>query len=393
MWIPFVLSEIFKMVSKIAAIWRFFHISGLKPDTNAIKMLKYICFLIQRIQIHHCQTSRIETPIHKAGSKQSKHYLLCIVLCTNTEWEAQPQDLSSHIRPTPVSKGLWGNCCLQRPGQSHSATWWVPPANVISRQHWADHDRKRAGRAVAMGVCQRFSGAYAHRSCLLSSNACSHSDLVGPHLCTAREVRLGKSDWHLGNLYQDIVDQDEDATQVNEDETLREFQQFFTHHLEQAATQSRTEKLWVQYINQVFLMLNFRAERAGNWKFHLHCVQEMIPHFHAAGHLPYAKSARLYLKQMNSIQQVMPPEEYTLFSSKGYFTIRRVNEFWSGNFSDQTIEQFLMRMLKTSGGMTHGRGITDSTLTKWVHALPYCVPVCDALEKFTGVHSTTSEQH
>ena len=141
-------------------------------------------------------------------------------------------------------------------------------------------------------------------------------------------------------------------------------------------------------------MLNFiRAERTGNWKFHLHCVQEMIPHFHAAGHLPYAKSARLYLQQMNFIQQVMSPEEYTLFSSKGYFTIRRVNEFWSGNFSDQTIEQFLMRMLKTSGGMTHGRGITDSTLTKWVHALPYCVPVCDALEKFTGVHSATSEQH
>ena len=52
-----------------------------------------------------------------------------------------------------------------------------------------------------------------------------------------------------------------------------------------------------------------------------------------------------------------------------------------------------MRMLKTNGGMTHGRGITDSTLTKWVHALPLCVPVCDALEKFTGVHSATSEQH
>lgn len=107
----------------------------------------------------------------------------------------------------------------------------------------------------------------------------------------------------------------------------------------------------------------------------------MIPHFHAAGHLPYAKSARLYLQQMNSIAKVMPPEEYTLFSAKGYFTIRRATEFWSGNFSDQTIEQFLMRMLKTSGGMTHGRGITDSTLTKWVHALPHCLPLCDALEK------------
>ena len=52
-----------------------------------------------------------------------------------------------------------------------------------------------------------------------------------------------------------------------------------------------------------------------------------------------------------------------------------------------------MRTLKTSGGMTNGRGITDSTLAKWVHALPRCALTCDALERFTGVHTGTSEQH
>ena len=90
----------------------------------------------------------------------------------------------------------------------------------------------------------------------------------------------------------------------------------------------------------------------------------MIPHFHAAGHLPYAKSARLYLQQMEALEQTMPANEYTLFTEKGYVTIRRADSFWSGNLSDQTIEQFLIRMLKTSGGMTHGRGITNRTLTK-----------------------------
>ena len=39
-----------------------------------------------------------------------------------------------------------------------------------------------------------------------------------------------------------------------------------------------------------------------------------------------------------------------------------------------------MRMMKTSGEMTHGRGITDSILTTWAHALPQCVPVCEAME-------------
>ncbi|GBP82936.1 hypothetical protein EVAR_99727_1 [Eumeta japonica] len=33
--------------------------------------------------------------------------------------------------------------------------------------------------------------------------------------------------------------------------------------------------------------------------------------------------------------------------------------------SDQTIEQTLMRMFKSSGGLTHGRGITESTLASW----------------------------
>ena len=132
-------------------------------------------------------------------------------------------------------------------------------------------------------------------------------------------------------------------------------------------------------------MINFiKAERTENWKQHIQCVQEIIPYIHAAGHFPYAKSVRLYLQQMNSVEKVMP--------SEGYFTIRRASEYWSGNFCDQTIEQYFMRMLKFNGGMTRGRGIMDSTLTKLVHSLPKCIPICDSLEKFSGVHRTTSEQ-
>lgn len=35
-----------------------------------------------------------------------------------------------------------------------------------------------------------------------------------------------------------------------------------------------------------------------------------------------------------------------------------------------TIEQTLIRSMKTIGGLTHGRGITDSTLNKWIQGLP-----------------------
>ena len=198
----------------------------------------------------------------------------------------------------------------------------------------------------------------------------------------------------LANRYDAILNQDKKATDVAEEECVKHLSQIISQLIDQAAGQSRTGKLWVQYIRQVALLQRFiRAERTGDWKLHLSCVKEMIPHFHSAGHLPYAKSARLYLQQMEALEHTMPGNEYTLFAEKGYFTIRRADSFWGGNFSDQTIEQFLMRQLKTSGGMTHGRGITDSSLAKWVHALPRCVPICNELEQFTGVHTGTSEQH
>ena len=164
--------------------------------------------------------------------------------------------------------------------------------------------------------------------------------------------------------------------------------------MEDAATHLRTATLWVEYLKQVSLIRHFiRAERTGDWDLHLHVVSEMIPLFHAAGHIAYAKAARLYLDQMKGLMDIMSAEQYYAFTKRGYFTIRRTDKFWSGNFSDQTIEQDLMRLLKTSGGMAHGRGITDSTLSKWVHAMPRCIPICDALESFTGVHSNTSDQH
>ena len=43
--------------------------------------------------------------------------------------------------------------------------------------------------------------------------------------------------------------------------------------------------------------------------------------------------------------------------------------------------------------ITHGRGITDGTLTKLVHVLPRSISICDALEQFTDVHTITSEQY
>ena len=58
-----------------------------------------------------------------------------------------------------------------------------------------------------------------------------------------------------------------------------------------------------------------------------------------------------------------------------------------------TIEQVLMRSLKTSGGLTRGRGKSPSTIAKWVHSMPAASRVIDAMETFGGVACVTSEQH
>ena len=38
-----------------------------------------------------------------------------------------------------------------------------------------------------------------------------------------------------------------------------------------------------------------RAEWTDNWELHLHCVRQMLPHFHAAGHIAYMLSLRISL--------------------------------------------------------------------------------------------------
>ena len=61
-------------------------------------------------------------------------------------------------------------------------------------------------------------------------------------------------------------------------------------------------------------------------------------------------------------QEKMDASEFVSFTAKGFFSIRRTDNEFSGTWSDMIIEQSLMRSLKVSGGITHGRGTLDSVL-------------------------------
>lgn len=155
-----------------------------------------------------------------------------------------------------------------------------------------------------------------------------------------------------------------------------------------------TAALWIQYFRMCTLMKNFiRAERTGDWELHLNSVRDMIPYFHAAGHLNYAKSAHLYYQDMLMLPNKMDQEEFEKFALKGYFTIRRSDKFWCGIWSDMTIEQVLMRAMKSYGGLTRGRGISDSVLSRWIVGMICLQSINEQMEIFCGVRSETSDQH
>ena len=141
------------------------------------------------------------------------------------------------------------------------------------------------------------------------------------------------------------------------------------------------------------LLLFIQEERTGDWELHLLCVSRTNPIFHVGGHTAYAKCSRLYLDQMKKLPQIMSEAEFAKYTSRGYWTIRRSHRFWSGIFTDQTIEQTLMKMLKTRGGLAHGRGITPSTQPKMVCILPQTTLPCASLESFCGTHVSTTDQH
>ena len=182
--------------------------------------------------------------------------------------------------------------------------------------------------------------------------------------------------------------------EADQEECYQELSEKFETQLVKFEHRGATAKLWVQYFRMVTLVKQFiEAERMGNWNLHLDTIQKMIPYFHASGHFLYAKSCHLYLQDMFDLKQRMTAEEYELFTTKGYFTIRRSDKFWCGTWSDMTIEQSLMRTMKCLGGLTHGRGVQESVLSKWTLGMVFLHNICDEVEKFCNVDFSSSEQH
>ena len=94
-----------------------------------------------------------------------------------------------------------------------------------------------------------------------------------------------------------------------------------------------------------------RAERESDRLLHLHCVQQMLPYFFAAGHANYARYGEWHLLEMRGALSVAALQMFM----NGDHVRRHRSGVWNSVFSDQFSEQTYIRYGKAKGGLV---GIT-----------------------------------
>ena len=148
---------------------------------------------------------------------------------------------------------------------------------------------------------------------------------------------------------------------------------WFTNEKTKLAEKSRTAKLWLNYTEYVEIVQQFiTAERTHNWPLHVSTTKNMINLFAATGHNNYAKTCRLYLQSIETLEK-----EHSLIHEQfilGNHCVRRTEKIWSGIWTDLSIEQILMRSLKGRGGVI-GKGITENVLNVWTKTMHRCAEV------------------
>ncbi|XP_068675446.1 uncharacterized protein [Montipora foliosa] len=117
----------------------------------------------------------------------------------------------------------------------------------------------------------------------------------------------------------------------------------------------------------------------------------MLPYLAASGHNLYVKCARLYLQSMSDLRTDRP-DVYRAFTS-GLHVARRSDRFWAGLSIDLVIEKVLMRNLKTGGGLTRGRGLTEQQRLIWLLSMPACAETNHIMQELTGVQFNSGEQN
>ena len=72
------------------------------------------------------------------------------------------------------------------------------------------------------------------------------------------------------------------------------------------------------------------------------------------------------------------PEVFHQFKAC-HHVFRRSARYWAGLSTDLVIEQVLMRIVKSSGGLTRGRGMGDAQRAEWLLSISACAYINNAM--------------
>ena len=180
------------------------------------------------------------------------------------------------------------------------------------------------------------------------------------------------------------------AATVYENELLHEISQKLEQKKEELK-QYPTEPLWIQYMEMIHMLKTFiKAERTGDWELSVYALQRMLPYLAAAVHNLYLKSVYVYCQSMLQLWD-NNRRVYEAFMS-GFHVIRRSDRYWAGLSSNLVIEQVLMRSVKTKGGITRGKGMSECQRAQWLLIMPACAAINVAMQTFSGTDFHTSLQ-
>ena len=195
----------------------------------------------------------------------------------------------------------------------------------------------------------------------------------------------------LRSLYDDLSDGKLNLEGADAPECLRKLEKLFLDYKISLSEKCRTAKLWLQFIDYVQILKDFiRAERTGNWALHLVSVHKMLNLFAATGQNNYAKCGRLYLHTMYDLPETHP-WLHDQFMTHGHHSVRRSDRYWAALSTDLIIKQVMMKAIKGRGGLTHGRGMTESVRLLWIRSMHKCASVRNALSFLTDPELTTTD--
>ena len=167
----------------------------------------------------------------------------------------------------------------------------------------------------------------------------------------------------------------------------RELMKMFEEFKEESRKKSHLFAFWNEYIDMVMILLQFiKAERTGNWEFHLSATAAMLPHFYAMDRQNYSRWIPVYIADMKRLEDTHPIVHNEF--RNGNHSVSRTGQPFTQVSTDMALEQSINRDTKTRGGIV-GISQEPRALERWFLTIHERAAVTSALKNMCSIEDTS----